>query len=58
MMSASIFSEMTIAEGCALSEPLVRKAIVLDQDDTEVRSRLALAALLKGDLEERIRCCR
>lgn len=51
MMSASIFSEMTIAEGCALSEPLVSKAIALDQDDTEVRARLALAALLKGDLE-------
>jgi TolB-like protein len=54
MMSASIFSEMTIAEGCALSEPLVRKAISLDQDDTEARSRLALAALLKGDLEDAV----
>jgi TolB-like protein/Flp pilus assembly protein TadD len=54
MMSASIFSEMTIAEGCALSEPLVRKAIALDQDDTEVRARLALAALLKGDLEDAV----
>ncbi len=49
-----IFSEMTIAEGCALSEPLVRKAISLDQDDTEARSRLALAALLKGDLEDAV----
>jgi adenylate cyclase len=54
MMSASIFSEMTIGEGCAWSEPLVRKAIVLDQDDTEVRARLALLALLKGDLEDAI----
>ena len=54
MMSASIFSEMTIAEGCALSEPLVRKAIALDQDDTEVRVRLALTALLKGDLEDAV----
>jgi adenylate cyclase len=52
MMAASIFSEMTIPEGCALSEPLVSKAITLDQDDTEVRARLALAALLKGDLED------
>jgi len=54
LMSASIFSEMTIAEGCAVSEPLVRKAIALDQDDTEVRSRVALAALLKGDLEDAV----
>jgi adenylate cyclase len=52
MMAASIFSEMTIAEGCAISEPLVSKAIALDDDDTEVRARLALAALLKGDLED------
>src|SRR5258705_1318824 len=49
-----IFSEMTITEGCALSEPLVRKAIALDQDDTEVRARLALTALLKGDLEDAV----
>jgi TolB-like protein len=54
MMAASIFSQMTIPEGCALSEPLVRKAIALDQNDTEVRARLALAALLKGDLEDAV----
>ena len=51
MMSASIFSEMTIAEGCMLGEPLVRKAIVLDEDDAEARARLSLASLLKGDIE-------
>jgi TolB-like protein len=52
MMAASIFSEMTITEGCILSEPLVRKAIMLDDDNAEVRARLALAALLKGDLDD------
>jgi adenylate cyclase len=51
MMSASIFSEMTVAEGCALGEPLVRKAIALDEDDAEARARLALTSLLRGDIE-------
>jgi tetratricopeptide (TPR) repeat protein len=37
-----------------VSEPLVRKAIALDQDDAEVRSRVALAALLKGDLQDAV----
>jgi adenylate cyclase len=51
MMSASIFSQMTITEGCLLGEPLVRKAIALDEYDVEARARLALTALLQGDLE-------
>jgi len=51
MMSASIFSEMTVAEGCMRGEPLVRQAIILDEDDAEARARLALTALLKGDIE-------
>jgi TolB-like protein len=51
MMSVSIYSEMTVAEGCALGEPLVRKAIALDENDTEARARLALGSLLQGDLE-------
>ena len=51
MMSASIFSEMSIAEGCMLGDPLVRKAIALDENDVEPRARLALSALLQGDLE-------
>jgi adenylate cyclase len=51
MMSASIYSEMTITEGCSLGEPLVRKAIALDENDTEARARLALGAFLQGDLE-------
>jgi adenylate cyclase len=51
MAAASAFSEMTIAESCELSEALVRKAIILDENDTDARSRLALTALLKGDLE-------
>lgn len=51
MMSASIYSEMTVAEGCSLGEPLARKALALDENDTEARARLALVALLQGDLE-------
>jgi TolB-like protein len=51
MMAASIYSQMPVAEGCALSEPLVRKAIALDENDLEARARLALSALLNGDLE-------
>ncbi len=54
MMAASIFSEMAIVEGCALSEPLVRQAIKLDNEDPEIRARLALIALLKGDLEDAV----
>jgi TolB-like protein len=53
--ASSAFSEMSIAESCELAEPLVRKAIALDEDDTDARSRLALLALLGGDLESAIR---
>lgn len=51
MMSASIFSQMSIEQGCALGEPFVRNAIALDESDVEPRARLALMALLRGDLE-------
>ncbi len=51
MMAASIFSQMTIAEGCALAEPMVRKATALDENDLESRARLAIASMLQGDLE-------
>jgi len=53
--ASSAFSEMSIAESCELAEPLVRKAIALDENDTDARSRLALLALLRGDLESAIR---
>ena len=53
--ASSAFSEMSIAESCELAEPLVRKAIALDENDTEARSRLALLALLRGDLEGAVR---
>jgi adenylate cyclase len=51
MMSASIFSEMTVTEGCLLAEPLIRKATMLDESDPQPRARLALSSLLQGDLE-------
>jgi adenylate cyclase len=51
MMAASIFSQMTIDEGCELAEPLVRKATALDEGDVDSRARLAIASLLRGDLE-------
>lgn len=51
MMAASIFSQMSIAEGCDLAEPLVRKATALDEGDVDARARLAISSLLRGDLE-------
>jgi TolB-like protein len=53
--ASSAFSEISIAESCELAEPLVRKAIALDENDTDARSRLALLALLRGDLESAVR---
>lgn len=53
--ASSAFSEMSIAEGCEIAEPLVRKALALDENDTDARSRLALLALLRGDLDTAIR---
>lgn len=50
MMSASIYSEMSVAEGCALGRPLVQEAIALDETDPEIRARRALEVLLGGDL--------
>lgn len=37
--ASSAFSEMPIAESCELAAPLVRKAIALDENDTDARSR-------------------
>jgi adenylate cyclase len=51
MMAASIFSRMPIHEGCMLAEPLLRRAVALDENDLEARARLAIAALLQGDFE-------
>jgi adenylate cyclase len=51
MAASSVFGVMAIAEGCRLSEPLARKAIALDENDAEVRARLALVVFLKGDIQ-------
>ena len=51
MAASSVFGVITVAESCLLSEPLARKAIALDENDTEARARLALAVFLKGDIE-------
>lgn len=50
LMAASIYSNMTIAEGCELGRPLVLRAMTLDQSDPEARARLALIEFLKGDV--------
>ena len=55
MTASSAFSELSIAESCDLAEPLVRRAIALDESDTDARSRLALLSLLRGDFEGAIR---
>lgn len=54
MAASSVFGVITMAQGCALSEPLARKAVALDEDDAEVRARLALAVFLKGDIDAAI----
>ena len=53
--ASSAFSEMSIAESCDIAEPLVRKALALDENDTDAHSRLALLALLRGDLDAAVR---
>ena len=51
LLSAAIYSEMPVAEGCAIAEPMVRRAIALDGDDSDARARRALLHLLSGDIE-------
>jgi adenylate cyclase len=51
MAASSVFGVITIPESCALSEPLARKAIALDEHDAVARARLALAVFLKGDFD-------
>ncbi len=53
--ASSAFSEMSIVESCEIAEPLVRKALALDENDTDAHSRLALLALLRGDLDAAVR---
>ena len=50
MMAASIYSKMTVAEGCELAQPLVLQAIALDHSDPEPRARLALLNFLNGEV--------
>jgi adenylate cyclase len=50
MMAASIYSKMTIAQGCELGHPLVLQAMALDGSDPEARARLALVEFLRGDV--------
>ncbi len=50
MMAASIYSKMTVAEGCELAQPLVLQATVLDESDPEPRARLALLNFLNGEV--------
>ena len=54
MMAASIYSKMTVAEGCELAQPLVLEAMALDESDPEPRARLALVEFLKGDVESAV----
>jgi DNA-binding winged helix-turn-helix (wHTH) protein/tetratricopeptide (TPR) repeat protein len=54
MMGASIYSSMTVAEGCELAMPLIARAMALDEYDTEARARLALADFLEGDVRSAI----
>ena len=49
LVEASVFSRISNKEGCERSEPLARKAIELDADNTGARARLALTLHLTGD---------
>jgi DNA-binding winged helix-turn-helix (wHTH) protein/Flp pilus assembly protein TadD len=55
MMSASIFSEMPITEGCNIGDSLLLKALDIDEENPEPHARLALSDLLKGNLDEALR---
>src|SRR5262249_17803755 len=50
MMAASIYSQMAIAEGCELAQPLVMRAMALDERDPEAKARMALLNFLGGDV--------
>jgi DNA-binding winged helix-turn-helix (wHTH) protein/tetratricopeptide (TPR) repeat protein len=50
MMAASIYSKVSVLEGCEFGHPLVRRAIALDGSDSNARARLALIEFLKGDV--------
>ncbi len=50
LMAASIYSKMTVAEGCELAQPFVLQAMALDDSDPEPRARMALLNFLSGDV--------
>src|SRR5205807_2250651 len=50
LMAASIYSRMSVDEGCELARPLVNYATSLDGADPEGVARLALLEFLRGDV--------
>ena len=54
LMESSTFSRVSIAEGCARSEPLARRAIELDPGNAEARARLALTVYMAGEKDAAI----
>jgi DNA-binding winged helix-turn-helix (wHTH) protein/TolB-like protein len=54
LMAASIYSRMSVEEGCELARPLVNDAISLDGADPEGAARLALIEFLRGDVDSAI----
>ncbi len=54
LLDASAFSRVSIEEACNLSEPLVRRALEFDSENTAARARLALTFHLSGDNEAAI----
>jgi TolB-like protein/Tfp pilus assembly protein PilF len=49
LVDASALGLMPVEEACALSEPLVRRALQLDPDNAGARTRLALTFHLRGN---------
>jgi DNA-binding winged helix-turn-helix (wHTH) protein/tetratricopeptide (TPR) repeat protein len=54
LMAASIYSRMSVDEGCELARPLVHNAISLDGADPEGVARLAFIEFLRGDVDSAI----
>ena len=50
-IGASVFSEMSLAEGTRLGEPLARTAVILDENEADARAALANMIWLRGDHE-------
>lgn len=52
---ASVFGLISLQQGVERAEPHARRAVFLDNRNADIRARLALVLILKGDVNEAIR---